>query len=81
MKRNQGVTEESSVYESLEKLGLKPEDIDYVLMTHLHFDHASGLTKWEDDHLVPAFPHAKVYVSETEWNEMRSPNIRSRNTY
>lgn len=50
-------------------------------MTHLHFDHASGLTKWEDDHLVPAFPHAKVYVSETEWNEMRSPNIRSRNTY
>ena len=47
MKRNQGVTEESSVYESLEKLGLKPEDIHYVLMTHLHFDHASGLTKWE----------------------------------
>ncbi|MGQ0414988.1 MBL fold metallo-hydrolase, partial [Bacillus sp. HC-TM] len=35
---HQGVTEESSVYESLEKLGLKPEDIDYVLMTHLHFD-------------------------------------------
>lgn len=81
MKRNQGVTEESSVYESLEKLGLKPEDIHYVLMTHLHFDHASGLTKWESDHLVPAFPNAKIYVSETEWNEMRNPNIRSRNTY
>ena len=50
-------------------------------MTHLHFDHASGLTKWDGDHLVPAFPNAKVYVSETEWNEMRNPNIRSRNTY
>ena len=50
-------------------------------MTHLHFDHASGLTKWESDHLVPAFPNAKIYVSETEWNEMRNPNIRSRNTY
>ena len=44
-------------------------------MTHLHFDHASGLTKWDGDHLVPAFPNAKVYVSETEWNEMRNPNI------
>ncbi|MDA1991380.1 MBL fold metallo-hydrolase [Bacillus cereus group sp. BfR-BA-01119] len=81
MKRNQGVTEESSVENSLEKMGLKPEDIHYVLMTHLHFDHASGLTKWEGDQLVPTFPNAKVYVSETEWNEMRNPNIRSRNTY
>lgn len=59
MKRNQGVTEESSVENSLEKLGLKPEDIHYVLMTHLHFDHASGLTKWEGDQLVPTFPNAK----------------------
>ena len=32
-------------------------------------------------HLAPAFPNAKVYVSETEWHEMRNPNIRSRNTY
>ena len=41
-------------------------------MTHLHFDHASGLTKWEENHLASAFPNAKIYVSETEWNEMRT---------
>lgn len=81
MKRNQGVTEESSVEHSLAEHGLTAEDIHYVLMTHLHFDHASGLTKSEDGELVPTFPNAKVYVSEIEWNEMRNPNIRSRNTY
>ncbi|WP_033796475.1 YtnP family quorum-quenching lactonase [Bacillus pseudomycoides] len=81
MKRNQGITEESSVEHSLAEHGLTAEDIHYVLMTHLHFDHASGLTKSEDGELVPTFPNAKVYVSEIEWNEMRNPNIRSRNTY
>lgn len=81
MKRNQGVTEESSVSESLSKLGLTPQDIHIVLMTHLHFDHASGLTKKENGQLTSVFPNARIYVSEVEWNEMRSPNIRSRNTY
>ncbi|MFD3445270.1 MBL fold metallo-hydrolase [Microbacteriaceae bacterium 4G12] len=81
MKRNQGITEESSVEQSLAQLGLTATDIHYVLMSHLHFDHASGLTKREGDKLVPAFPNAKIYVSQTEWNEMKHPNIRSRNTY
>ncbi|AWC30172.1 YtnP family quorum-quenching lactonase [Bacillus cytotoxicus] len=81
MKRNQGVTEESSVHESLVSTGLYPEDIHYILMTHLHFDHASGLTKWENGQLVSMFPNAKIYVSDIEWDEMRNPNIRSRNTY
>ncbi|MDG4656475.1 MBL fold metallo-hydrolase [Ectobacillus antri] len=81
MKRNQGVTEESQVESSLKELGLTPEDIDIVVMTHLHFDHASGLTKWYDEKLVSSFPNAKIYVSEIEWNEMRRPNMRSRHTY
>ncbi|HJH11137.1 MAG TPA: MBL fold metallo-hydrolase [Metalysinibacillus jejuensis] len=79
--RNYGVTQESSLKSSLEALGLTANDIDYVLMSHLHFDHAGGLTEWQDDVLVPAFPKAKVYVSQIEWDEMRAPNIRSRNTY
>ena len=45
-KRNYGVTEESQLVEELAKLNLSPNDIDYILMTHLHFDHVSGLTKW-----------------------------------
>ncbi len=50
-------------------------------MTHMHFDHACGLTKWEGEELVSTFPNATIYVSEVEWNEMRNPNFRSSNTY
>ena len=79
--RNYGVTELSNLDESLQKLGLTTGDIDGVLMTHLHFDHASGLTKYEGDKLVSTFPNAKIYVTQIEWDEMRNPNIRSKATY
>lgn len=79
--RNYGVFEQSRIEESLAKVNLSATDIDAMLMTHMHFDHAGGLTKWEGDQLVPVFPNATIYVTETEWNEMRIPNIRSRNTY
>jgi glyoxylase-like metal-dependent hydrolase (beta-lactamase superfamily II) len=79
--RNYGVTRESALEASLQKLGLNAEKIDYVLMTHLHFDHAGGLTTLEDGKYVSTFPNAKIITSQVEWDEMRNPNIRSKNTY
>jgi glyoxylase-like metal-dependent hydrolase (beta-lactamase superfamily II) len=79
--RNFGVSKESEVESSLVNLGLKPEMIDYVLMTHLHFDHACGLTKLGDGEYISTFPNAKIITSQVEWDEMRNPNIRSKNTY
>ncbi|GAB4074949.1 MBL fold metallo-hydrolase [Barrientosiimonas marina] len=79
--RNFGVKEESSIVQSLAELGLRPEDIDAMLMTHLHFDHACGLTYPVSDDYVSVFPNAVIYVSQVEWDEMRQPNIRSANTY
>lgn len=80
-KRNYGVTYESKITEDLNTLGLTVDDIDLVLMTHLHFDHACGLTEWENDKIVSVFKKAKIIVSSVEWEEMQQPNIRSRNTY
>jgi glyoxylase-like metal-dependent hydrolase (beta-lactamase superfamily II) len=80
-KRNFGVLEESNLESDLNTLGLKPEDIDYVLMTHLHFDHACGLTKIVGGETVSVFPNAKIITSKIEWDEMRDPNIRSKSTY
>lgn len=80
-KRNFGVLEESQVNEDLEKLALSPLDIDYILMTHLHYDHSNGLTKLVGGEYTSSFPNAKIIVSQTEWDEMRNPNIRSKNTY
>ena len=79
--RNYGVTEESMVEQSLDRLGLTPSDIHIVLMTHMHFDHACGLTKKVNQQFVSVFPNAKIITSLTEWEEMKHPNIRSRNTY
>lgn len=79
--RNNGVRKQSQLEDSLASLGLLAEDIDYVLMTHMHADHASGLTKLENEQYISTFPNAKILLSSTEWNEVRQPNIRSRNTY
>lgn len=81
MKRNLGVVEESQVENNLTALGLTPGDIDIILMTHLHNDHAAGLSKWQDGKLLSIFPNADIYTSQVEWDEMRNPNIRSKNTY
>lgn len=80
-KRNFGVLEESQLDGELAQLGFTPADIDYVLMTHMHFDHACGLSKVENGEQISAFPNAKIITSKIEWDEMRNPNIRSKSTY
>ncbi|MBA2173290.1 MBL fold metallo-hydrolase [Halobacillus locisalis] len=80
-RRNFGVKEESAIDLSLGELGLRREDIDTVLMTHLHFDHACGLTMIDGEGYSSSFPNATIYTSSTEWEEMQHPNMRSRNTY
>ncbi|MBU0904117.1 MAG: MBL fold metallo-hydrolase [Firmicutes bacterium] len=79
--RNNGVTMQSHLEDSLAEIGLLTEDIHFVLMTHMHADHASGLTKFENEQLMPTFPNAEIMISAIEWEEVRHPNIRSKNTY
>jgi len=81
MKRNLGIVEESSLVANLIELDMTPADIDIILMTHLHNDHAAGLTQREEGEFVSVFPNAEIYTTNIEWDEMRNPNIRSKNTY
>ncbi|NQH33488.1 MBL fold metallo-hydrolase [Streptococcus suis] len=81
LRRNLGVITENRVLESLDQLGLSPEDIDVVLMTHMHNDHAGGLTRLVDGELVSTFPNATIYINDIEWEEVRYPNPRTRATY
>lgn len=80
-RRNLGVLTETRLLESLAELGLTGEDIDVVLMTHMHNDHAGGLSHLKDGQIVPSFPKATIYVSQIEWDEVRNPNPRTRGTY
>ncbi|MFC0473209.1 MBL fold metallo-hydrolase [Halalkalibacter kiskunsagensis] len=80
-KRNYGVLEESSIEKDLATLNLTTDDIDIVIMTHFHFDHAAGLVKEVQEKDMPVFENAIIYASDVEWAEVREPNIRSKNTY
>ncbi|WP_163653407.1 MBL fold metallo-hydrolase [Listeria sp. PSOL-1] len=82
-KRNYGVVAESSVIRDLAALGVAPEEIDFVLMTHLHFDHVLGLTAYDHEKKSyhSLFKNAQIITSEIEWQEMQKPNIRSKATY
>ncbi|MBF6978642.1 MBL fold metallo-hydrolase [Aerococcaceae bacterium zg-BR22] len=81
-KRNFGVFSEPKLEESLNELGLTTDDIDILLMTHMHFDHAGGLTIPDDNgQLVSRFKNARIITTQIEWDEMRHPNRRSKSTY
>lgn len=77
-RRNFGAHYESQISEDLKALDLTTADIDYVLMTHLHFDHAAGLTDNEGNSI---FNKAIHVIQQDEWHEFQSPNIRSKSTY
>ncbi|MBZ0221023.1 MAG: MBL fold metallo-hydrolase [Candidatus Methylomirabilis sp.] len=66
---------------SLEAVGLSPSDIDIVINTHLHFDHAGGNTVKEGGVLRPAFPNARYIVQRGEWEAALNPNERTRGSY
>ncbi len=68
--------------ELLEPAGLTPGDIDVVLDSHLHFDHAGGNTERDADlRLVPSFPNARYVVQKGELEFARSDNERIRASY
>ncbi|MDE2935203.1 MAG: MBL fold metallo-hydrolase [Chloroflexota bacterium] len=52
----------------MEAAGARPEDIDIVVYTHLHFDHTGWNTVDEGGAPRPLFPNARHVVQRTEWN-------------
>ncbi len=51
----------------LHAAGLRPEDIDYVLCSHLHVDHVGWNTQLVDGRWVPTFPNARYIFNRTEY--------------
>jgi glyoxylase-like metal-dependent hydrolase (beta-lactamase superfamily II) len=74
-------TEGDPYMESLAATGVKPEEIDLVINTHLHFDHAGGNTKFTNGRAVPAFPNAQYIVQKAELEHALHPNERDRASY
>ncbi len=82
-----GVQESEHVLlRSLAALGLAPADIDVIVLSHLHFDHAGGLLEaWRPD--VPAgkptlaFPNAHYVIGEQAWARAKAPHARDRASF
>lgn len=84
LKQRFGVQEERHVLlDSLAEVGLSDADIDIVLLTHLHFDHAGGLlAAWQDGQ--PArllFPNAQYLTGRRQWQRARNPHPRDRASF
>jgi glyoxylase-like metal-dependent hydrolase (beta-lactamase superfamily II) len=67
--------------EDLARVGVAPEDVDFVVNTHLHGDHCGGNTRWEGDLPVAVFPNATYYVQRLEWAVASNPDARTERTY
>ena len=55
------------VVAGLASMGVKPEDVTHVLITHTHFDHTVGVAAEQDRRLVPRYPNARVLVGRADW--------------
>lgn len=60
------------VIEELKKLEVSPEDIDIIILSHLHWDHSWNLGK---------FPNARIYVQKKELQHAVAPNLHERSAY
>ena len=77
-----GVDRGRSLDHTLADAGITPEEIDIVLASHLHFDHAGGFTVREPSGRIrPRFPRAQYIARRGEWDDATHPHARNRASY
>jgi glyoxylase-like metal-dependent hydrolase (beta-lactamase superfamily II) len=72
---------EPTLEAGLDAYGVRPEQINIVVDTHLHFDHCGGNTHAERDKILPAFPNARYMVQRGEFDHAMHPSERDQGSY
>lgn len=57
----------SGYLRELERAGVRPEEVDFVMCTHLHWDHVGWNTRLVDGRWVPTFPNARYVMARREY--------------
>jgi glyoxylase-like metal-dependent hydrolase (beta-lactamase superfamily II) len=77
-----GIDHDQSIEKNLRALGVEPQSIDLVIMTHLHFDHAGGTTRRASaSSLAPVFSRARHVIQRGELDDALHPHERNRASY
>lgn len=77
-----GYERDPGLPDALSAVGLTPQDIDLVVLSHLHFDHVGALVcPGRDGELTPLFPRARHVVQRRELEAWRHPDPRSKPSY
>lgn len=76
-----GLERDGDLLGSLAAEGCRPEDVDFVIHSHLHLDHCGWATRGEGDTWRPTFPRARYVVQRREWEAALRPDPRSRASY
>jgi len=69
------------IIEQLKQYGISAEQITDVILTHLHFDHTGGSTRFVNGKIVPTFSNATYYVSKKNFDWAMSPSERDKGSY
>lgn len=74
---------EHVLLDSLQRIGLSPDDIDVVVLSHLHFDHAGGLLSAYEEGQAPTlvFKNADYVVGAQAWARALKPHSRDRASF
>src|SRR5260370_431063 len=79
--RQVALREPEGLLYSLKRVGIRPDEVDAVITTHLHWDHAGGLTRLEGGCLELTFPKARHFIQRSEWDFALHPDVRSLSGY
>jgi len=70
----------TSFLDDLAAAGVRPEEVDYVMCTHLHWDHVGWNTRLRDGSWVPTFPNAKYVMARREFSHWQGVHERGEAT-